>query len=90
MFGSFVMSGDQTENAFDELAPIYSLADWWKVLIYKKHPHGDIWHPASLARANAIVRKLLALRKLNMSHIMIKKLKKVKRKFLEKAAIKTT
>jgi predicted HAD superfamily hydrolase len=90
VFGSFVLSGDQTENAFDELAPIYSLADWWKVLIYKKHPHGDIWHPASLARANAIVRKLLALRKLNMSHIMIKKLKKVKRKFLEKAAIKTT
>ncbi|MBD0261792.1 MAG: hypothetical protein ICV78_03425, partial [Tolypothrix sp. Co-bin9] len=85
-----IMSGDQTENAFDELAPIYSLADWWKLLIYKKHPHGDIWHPASLARANIIVRKLLALRKLNMSHIIMKNLIKFKRKLLEKVAIKTT
>jgi predicted HAD superfamily hydrolase len=90
VFGSFVMSGDQTENSFEELAPIYSLADWWKLLIYKKHPHGDVWHPASLARANVIVRKFLAIRKLNMSDIMMKNLAKFKRKFLERAAIKTT
>ncbi|GAB1545549.1 hypothetical protein NUACC21_82250 [Scytonema sp. NUACC21] len=89
VFGSFVMSGDQTENAFHQLAPIYTLADWWRLLLHNKHPHGDVWHPASLARANIILRRVLALRKLNMKHIMRKAVNKFKRIFLFKT-VRTT
>lgn len=91
VFGSFVMSGDLTENAFYELAPIYSLADWWR-LLYDKHPHVDVWFPGSVARSNAIVRKLFKLRN-NSNNRMILKIRKIlgefKRDFILKA-IKTT
>ena len=91
VFGSFVMSGDLTENAFYELAPIYSLADWWR-LLYDRHPHVDVWFPASVARSNAIVRKLFKLRN-NSKNRMILKIRKIlgefKRDFILKA-MKTT
>ncbi|KAB8320267.1 hypothetical protein SD81_001170 [Tolypothrix campylonemoides VB511288] len=88
VFGSFVMSGDQTENAFYELAPIYSLADWWRRLIYNMAPHEDVWHAASVARGNAIVRTLFGPGKLSM----IRKIRKIPTKFKNKfltIAIKT-
>jgi predicted HAD superfamily hydrolase len=91
VFGSFVMSGDQTENVFYELAPIYSLTDWWR-LLYDRHPHGDVWFPGSVARSNAIARKLFKLRN-NSKNKMILKIRKLlgefKRDYLVKAT-KTT
>jgi predicted HAD superfamily hydrolase len=80
VFGSFVMSGDQTENAFDELAPIYSLPDWWRLLLYGKHPHGDVWFHASVARGNAIARKFFKLKN-NTKNSMILKIRKTLGKF---------
>ncbi|MGI8502907.1 MAG: HAD family hydrolase [Hassallia sp.] len=91
VFGSFVFSGDLTENAFYQLAPIYSLADWWR-LLYDKHPHGDVWFPGSVARSNPIVRKIFKLRK-NSQNIIILKIRKIlgelKRDYLVKVT-KTT
>ncbi|GAX44192.1 hypothetical protein NIES4075_52090 [Tolypothrix sp. NIES-4075] len=77
VFGSFVMSGDQTEHSFYQLAPIYSLADWCRLLLYSRHPHRDTWFPASVARGNPIVRTLLGTRKLNM-------ILQIRRKLLER------
>ena len=88
VFGSFVMSGDQTENAFYELAPVYTLADWWRRLIYNMAPHEDVWHAASVARGNAIVRTLFGPGKLTL----IRKIRKIPAKFKNKfltIAIKT-
>ncbi len=91
-FGSYIMSGDQTENAFEELAPIYSLTDWLKVLLYDKHPHGDVWFPGSIARGNAIIRMVFKLKNTSKNRIILKIrriLGKFKRDFILKAA-KTT
>jgi hypothetical protein len=86
------MSGDQTENHFTELAPIYSLPDWWRLLLYGKHPHGDVWFPASVSRGNAIARKLFQLKN-NSKNSMILRIKKIlgefRRNFFQKA-MKTT
>jgi predicted HAD superfamily hydrolase len=89
VFGSFVMSGDQTESAFYELAPIYTLACWWRRLVYGMAPHEDVWHAASVARGNAIVRTLFGPGKLTM----IRKIRKIPAKFKNKfltMAIKST
>ncbi len=72
VFGSFVFSGDITENAFYELAPIYTLADWWRLLLYNSHPHEDVWLPASAARGNVIVRKLYKLRNGSKNRMILK------------------
>jgi len=88
VFGSFVMSGDLTENAFYELAPIYSLADWWR-LLYDKHPHVDVWFPASVARSNAIVRKLFKLRN-NSKNRMILKVRRILGEFKRDFFLKAT
>jgi predicted HAD superfamily hydrolase len=92
VFGSFVMSGDQTENDFYELGPIYTLADWWRLVVYGKHPHGDVWFPGSVTRANAIARKLFQLKN-NSKNSMILRIKKIlgefRRNFFQKA-MKTT
>jgi predicted HAD superfamily hydrolase len=82
VFGSFVTSSDQTENAFYELAPIYSAADWWRRLIYNEAPHGQVWHPASFVRGNLIVRTLLGPEKIIMLHKIKKIWNKLKHKFI--------
>jgi hypothetical protein len=82
------MSGDLTENAFYELAPIYSLADWWR-LLYDKHPHVDVWFPASVARSNAIVRKLFKLRN-NSKNRMILKVRRILGEFKRDFFLKAT
>jgi hypothetical protein len=89
VFGSFVMSGDQTESVFYELAPVYTLADWWRRLIYNMAPHEDVWHAASVARGNFIVRTLLGPGKLTLIRKIRKIPTKLKSKFLT-TAIKTT
>jgi predicted HAD superfamily hydrolase len=89
VFGSFVVSGDLTENAFYELAPIYSFADWCRRLLYGKHPHIDVWHAASVARGNLIVRTLFGPGKISMMRKIRKIPTKLKSKFLT-TAIKTT
>ncbi|BAY48383.1 hypothetical protein SAMD00079811_60060 [Scytonema sp. HK-05] len=91
VFGSFVMSGDQTEQTFYQLAPIYSLADWWRLLLYSRHPHRDIWFPASIARDKTILGTLLGTKKINMiRQIRRDFLDALKRNFPQKAAMKTT
>ncbi|ARV58411.1 hypothetical protein BZZ01_06955 [Nostocales cyanobacterium HT-58-2] len=91
VFGSFVFSGDLTENAFYELAPIYNLGDWLRLLLYSRHIHEDVWFTASVARGNLIVRTLLGTKKVNMiRQIRRKFLDKFKRTFQLKAAMKTT
>ncbi|MBW4596870.1 MAG: hypothetical protein KME46_29255 [Brasilonema angustatum HA4187-MV1] len=88
VFGSFAISSDQTENAFYEIAPIYSLADWWRLLLYDRQPHHvDVWFPASVARSNAIVRKIYKLSNNSNNRIILtirKILGKFKRFFLKK------
>lgn len=73
VFGSFIMSGDHTENAFNKLAPNYNFADWWKLIFFDRHPHADAWFPASLAKSHAIVRKLFWLKEANL----IRKIRKI-------------
>ncbi|BAZ22460.1 hypothetical protein NIES4073_33430 [Kalymmatonema gypsitolerans NIES-4073] len=80
VFGSFVMSGDITENAFYELAPIYNLADWWRLLLSGKHPHVDVWFHASVARSHPIVRKFFKLKN-NTKNSTILKIRKTLGKF---------
>ena len=73
VFGSFVMSGDQTENDFSELAPKYSLVDWLRLMLFDRHPHADVWFPASIARDNAVVRKLFKIKEIEP----IRKIRKI-------------
>ncbi|WP_017317166.1 HAD family hydrolase [Mastigocladopsis repens] len=89
VFGSSVWSGDMTENDLYELGPIYGLSDWWRLLLYGKHPHEDVWHAASIARSNAIVRTLLGPRSVRMIRKIRKSLEDFKRSF-RSTAIKTT
>ncbi|OUL31381.1 hypothetical protein [Nostoc sp. 106C] len=83
VFGSFLISGDLTENSFYELAPIYSLVDWWRLLLTSKHPHIDAWFPASVARANPIMGSVLAVKILN-------KIRQIRRKFLKQKVTNST
>jgi predicted HAD superfamily hydrolase len=76
VFGSFVMAGDMTENTFFELAPIYSLADWWRLLFFSKHPHIDVWFTASVVRANPIMKTSFGIRTVN-------KIRQIRRKVLK-------
>ncbi|MBP5973263.1 HAD hydrolase-like protein [Brasilonema sp. CT11] len=84
VFGSFAMSPDQTENSFYELAPVYSFADWWRLLLYRKHQHIDVWFTASVARDNVIVRNLLGPKTFSMIRKIRKKLGKRKFTILPK------
>jgi predicted HAD superfamily hydrolase len=90
VFGSFLVSADQTENAFYEIAPIYSLTDLLKLLFYNQQIHTDVWFPASVARGDFIVKTLLELKEISI----VRKIKKIlglgkfKQKLLLKA--KTT
>jgi predicted HAD superfamily hydrolase len=90
VFGSFLMSGDQNENAFYELAPNYSFADWWRLLVYRKHQHVDVWFTASVARDNAIVRMLLGPKTFSMIRKIRKKLIKKKPLILQKQVSQPT
>ncbi|MBD2431777.1 MULTISPECIES: HAD family hydrolase [Fischerella] len=76
VFGSFVMAGDITENSFYELAPIYSLIDWCKLLLFSKHPHPDAWFTASVVRANPIMKTLFGVKTVN-------KIRQIRRKFIK-------
>ncbi|WP_315786683.1 hypothetical protein [Fischerella sp. JS2] len=76
VFGSFLISGDITENSFYELAPIYSLVDWWRLLVSSKHPHVDAWFPASVARANPIMGSVLGVK-------IVNKIRQIRRKFIK-------
>ncbi|TFI55183.1 hypothetical protein BLD44_005480 [Mastigocladus laminosus UU774] len=76
VFGSFVMAGDITENSFYELAPIYSLVDWWKLLLFSKHRHPDVWFTASVVRANPIMKTLFGVKTVN-------KIRQIRRKFIK-------
>jgi predicted HAD superfamily hydrolase len=89
VFGSFVMSGDMTENAFYVLAPVYSLSDWWRRLLHGQAPHEDVWFPGTVARSNAMVRLLLGPGKITMIRKFKKIPDKLKRKFPAKV-FKTT
>ncbi|WP_017317165.1 HAD family hydrolase [Mastigocladopsis repens] len=89
-FGSFLISGDQTENDFYELAPIYNLADWWRLLFYRRHQHIDVWFTASIARSNAILRKLLGPKTFTMIRKIRKKLGKLKLSILPKQVSQLT
>lgn len=90
VFGSFLMSGDQTEHTFYELAPVYTLADWWRLLLYRRHQHIDVWFTASVARDNAIVRMLLGPKTFSMIRKIRKKLGKLKFTTLPKQVRQST
>ncbi|OKH40346.1 hypothetical protein NIES2101_35060 [Calothrix sp. HK-06] len=77
-FGTFTISGDQTESMMSELAPVYKITDWWRFLISGKHPHADVWHPGSIARSNLIVRALLGPKTINKIREIRKNLAKQK------------
>jgi predicted HAD superfamily hydrolase len=83
-FGTFAISGDQTESMMCELAPVYKIIDWWRFLISGKHPHADVWHPGSIARSNLIVRVLLGPRTINNIRKIRKNLVKQKHTNLSK------
>ncbi|OUL26018.1 hypothetical protein BV378_13760 [Nostoc sp. RF31YmG] len=83
ILGSFVMSGDITENSFYEIAPIYSLADWWRLLVYSKHPRVDVWFPGSAARANPIMGSALGVK-------IVNKIRQIRRKYFEHKAANST
>ncbi|MGI8502906.1 MAG: HAD family hydrolase [Hassallia sp.] len=92
VFGSFIFYENLTENTLYELAPNYSLADWWRILFYDKHLHIHVWFPGSVARGNVIVRKLFQLRNNSKNRILLKIRKflgELKRDYLLKAT-KTT
>ncbi len=85
VFGSFLISGDQTDNekAFYELAPIYSLADWLRLLLYQRHQHIDVWFTASVARANPIMGTALGVKITN-------KIRQIRRKFIKQESTNST
>lgn len=83
VFGSFLISGDITENSFYELAPIYSLVDWWRLLVSSRHPHLDAWFPASVARANPIMGSVLGVK-------IVNKIRQIRRKFLKQKVTNST
>ncbi|OKH40345.1 hypothetical protein NIES2101_35055 [Calothrix sp. HK-06] len=67
-FGSFLMAEDQGEKTFYELAPVYTLIDCIKAIIRGRHPHRNVWLPASLVRTNPILRIFLNQELLNSTH----------------------
>ncbi|MBW4560976.1 MAG: hypothetical protein KME32_07405 [Mojavia pulchra JT2-VF2] len=76
VFGSFLISGDITENYFYELAPNYSLFDWLRLLVTSRHPHVDAWFPASVARANPTMGNPFVVK-------LVNKIRQIRRKFLK-------
>ena len=91
VFGSFLFSGDLTENAFYELAPVYSLVDLWKLLLSGRHPHADAWFDASIARGNFIVRTLFRAKTINKIRKIRDSFNEFKRKLSYRPkAMKTT
>ncbi|MDF5730423.1 MAG: hypothetical protein PUP92_20980 [Rhizonema sp. PD38] len=92
IFGAFIFYENLTENSFYELAPNYSLTDWWSILLYDKHLHIHVWVPGSAARSNIIVRKIFQLRNNSKNRKLLKIRKflgEFKRDYLLKAT-KTT
>ncbi|RUT00240.1 hypothetical protein DSM106972_076880 [Dulcicalothrix desertica PCC 7102] len=67
-FGSFLIAEDQGEKTLYELAPAYTLIDCIKLITRGRHPHGNIWLPASLARTNPILRTFLNSKAVSMTH----------------------
>ncbi len=67
-FGSFLMAEDQGEKHLYELAPAYTLVDCIRLITRGRHPHGNIWFPASLARSNPILRIFINSKAVSMTH----------------------
>ncbi|MBD2254577.1 HAD family hydrolase [Nostoc parmelioides] len=59
VFGSFIFAEDQTENVLYELAPPYKLFDLWNLFLYARHPHHNVWLPASSKRTNYFIKLII-------------------------------
>lgn len=89
VFGSFLIADDQGENLLYELAPAYSLVNYFKLLIFGKQPFKGVWFPASLARSHPFFRILLKPSILNATHnlrVLVGRLKRSIAKIQSKPA----
>jgi predicted HAD superfamily hydrolase len=59
VFGSYPVSEDQTESAFDELSPKYRLSDCLKLIAGRGHVHNNVWLPASINRSSSLPKIML-------------------------------
>jgi FMN phosphatase YigB (HAD superfamily) len=55
-FGTQAFSQHQSESKFYDLAPAYTLADGFRMLIDRQYIHGFAWLPASIQRSSPLTR----------------------------------